>query len=104
MAEKLNAINIDMKEEETKMEIAQHNRMMEDRREEMDLVGICRMSACRPEVQNVRHEMSGPTCRQHVGRHVGDMVQKCVVKGTDMTRPNVGFCDMSAPCQLMHKT
>jgi hypothetical protein len=35
MAEKLNMINIDMKEEETKMEIAQHNRMMEDRREEM---------------------------------------------------------------------
>ncbi len=33
MAEKLNAINIDMEEEETKMEIAQHNRMMEDRRE-----------------------------------------------------------------------
>jgi hypothetical protein len=36
MEEKLNAINIDMKEEETKMEIAQHNRMMEDRREEME--------------------------------------------------------------------
>jgi hypothetical protein len=36
MAEKLNAINIDMKEEETKMEIAQHNRMMENRREEME--------------------------------------------------------------------
>ncbi len=33
MAEKLNAINIDMEEEEMKMEIAQHNRMMEDRRE-----------------------------------------------------------------------
>jgi hypothetical protein len=33
MAAKLNAINIDMEEEETKMEIAQHNRMMEDRRE-----------------------------------------------------------------------
>jgi hypothetical protein len=27
MAEKLNAINIDMEEEETKMEIAQHNRI-----------------------------------------------------------------------------
>jgi hypothetical protein len=36
MAEKLNAINIDMKEEETKIEIAQPNRMMEDRREEME--------------------------------------------------------------------
>jgi hypothetical protein len=36
MAEKLNAINIDMKEEETKMEIVQHYRMMEDRREEME--------------------------------------------------------------------
>jgi hypothetical protein len=33
MAEKLNAINIDMEEEETKMEIMQHNRMMEDKRE-----------------------------------------------------------------------
>ncbi len=33
MAEKLNAINIDMEEEETKMETTQHNRMMEDRRE-----------------------------------------------------------------------
>ncbi len=33
MAEKLNAINIDMEKEETKMEIAQHNRMMKDRRE-----------------------------------------------------------------------
>ncbi len=33
MAEKLNAINIDMEEEETKMKTAQHNRMMEDRRE-----------------------------------------------------------------------
>jgi hypothetical protein len=36
MVEKLNAINIEMKEEETKMKIAQHNRMMEDRREEME--------------------------------------------------------------------
>jgi hypothetical protein len=36
MAEKLNAINIDMKEEETKMGITQHNKMMEDRREEME--------------------------------------------------------------------
>jgi hypothetical protein len=62
------------------------------------------MSACRPEVQNVRHEMSGPTCRQHVGRHVGDMVQKRVAEGTDMTHPNIGFCDMSAPCWRMHKT
>jgi hypothetical protein len=33
MVEKLNAINIDMEEEETKMEIVQHNRMTEDRRE-----------------------------------------------------------------------
>jgi hypothetical protein len=33
MVEKLNAINIDMEEEETKIKIAQHNRMMEDRRE-----------------------------------------------------------------------
>ena len=36
MAEKLNAINIDMKEEEMKMEITQHDRMMADRREEME--------------------------------------------------------------------
>jgi hypothetical protein len=69
-----------------------------------NLVGICRMSACRPEVQNVRHEMSGPTCRRHVGQHVGDMVQKYVAEGTDMTHQNVGFCDMSAPCRRMHKT
>lgn len=33
MAEKLNTINIDMEEEEKKMDIAQHNRMMLDRRE-----------------------------------------------------------------------
>jgi hypothetical protein len=33
MVEKLNTINIDMEEEETKMEIVQYNRMMEDRRE-----------------------------------------------------------------------
>jgi hypothetical protein len=68
------------------------------------LAGICRMSACRPEVQNVRHEMLGPTCRRHVGQHVGDMVQNRVAEGTDMTHPNVGFCDMSAPCRGMHKT
>jgi hypothetical protein len=36
MAKKLNVINIDMKEKETKMEIMQHNRMTEDRREEME--------------------------------------------------------------------
>jgi hypothetical protein len=70
----------------------------------LHLVGICRMSACWPEVQNVRHEMSGPTCRRNVGRHVGNMVQKHVAKGTDMTHPNVGFCDMSVPCWQMHKT
>ncbi len=33
MVEKLNTINIDMEEEKMKMEITQHNRMMEDRRE-----------------------------------------------------------------------
>jgi len=33
LAEKLNAMNIDMEDEETKKEIAQHNRMVEDRRE-----------------------------------------------------------------------
>jgi hypothetical protein len=33
LAEKLNAMNIDMEDEETKKVIAQHNRMMEDRRE-----------------------------------------------------------------------
>ncbi len=31
----------------------------------VSLDGMCRMSACRPEVQNVRHEMLGPTCRRH---------------------------------------
>ncbi len=49
------------------------------------LVGICWMSACRPEVQNVRHEMSGPTCRQQVSQHVGDIVPKRVATGADMT-------------------
>jgi hypothetical protein len=33
MAEKLSAINIDMEEEEMKMKIVQHNRMMEERRD-----------------------------------------------------------------------
>jgi hypothetical protein len=33
--------------------------------------------------------------------HVADMVQKCVGEGIDMTHPNVGFSDMSAPCQQM---
>ena len=32
----------------------------------MNLVGKCRMLACRPDPQKDRHEMSGPTCRRHV--------------------------------------
>ena len=49
-----------------------------------------------PEVQNDRHEMSGLTCRRHVGQHVTNIVQTRVGEGIDMTHPNVGFCDMSA--------
>ncbi len=56
----------------------------------------CRMLACRPEVQNDRHETSGLTCRRHVGQHVTDIVQTRVGEGINMTHPNVGFCDMSA--------
>ncbi len=52
---------------------------------------------------NNRHVSVRPTCRRHVGRHVGDTTQKAVGKGTRPTCHSMSLADMSAICRQHDK-
>jgi hypothetical protein len=56
------------------------------------------MSACQNEGQNNRHVSVRPTCRRHVGRHVGNTTQKAVGRGTGPTCHSMSLSDMLAIC------
>jgi hypothetical protein len=47
----------------------------------------CRILECQKNDQINRHVCVGPTCRQHVGRHVGDTTKNGVGRGTDNVAP-----------------
>jgi hypothetical protein len=61
------------------------------------------MSAYQNKGQNNRHVSVRPTCCRHVGRHVGNMTQKAVDRGTGPTCHSMLLADMSAICRQHDK-
>jgi hypothetical protein len=61
------------------------------------------MLACQNKGQNNRHVSVRPTCRRHVGQHVGNTTQKAVDRGTRPSCHSMFLADMSAICRQHDK-